>query len=86
MTNPSNTGESGKLPVKIAIVQATCGHLTCVGPNDYKEADYSNAMDAAIGWHIEAGYMPAATYWVQADLPPLPVVQTISAHTLTGDQ
>jgi len=64
--------------VRIAVVQATCGHLTCVGPNDYKTADYNNAMDAAIGWHIEAGYMPAATYWVSADLPAVPAVPEIS--------
>lgn len=65
--------------VKIAIVQASCGHITCVGPNDFKVADYSNAMDAAIGWHIEAGYMPAATYWIEAELPSLPQVPTIRA-------
>jgi hypothetical protein len=35
-------------------------------------------MDAAIGWHIEAGYMPAATYWVMVDLPALPAVHEIA--------
>jgi len=72
-------------PVKIAVVQAMCGHLTCVGPNDFKSEDYSSQMDAAIGWHIEAGYMPAATYWVEADLPALPSVPTIRARA-QGDE
>jgi len=65
--------------VRIAVVQSACGHLTCVGPNDFKKDDYSSAMDAAIGWHIEAGYMPAATYWIVADLPAVPAV-----HEITG--
>lgn len=83
MTTP--TAEGGKPSVQIAVVQAMCGHLTCVGPDDFKKADYSNAMDAAIGWHIEAGYMPAATYWIEAELPPHPVVQTVRAHTKGAD-
>jgi len=55
--------------IRIAIVQSRCGHLTCVGPNDYEKAAYSDAMDAAIGWHIEAGYQPAARYWAEVDVP-----------------
>jgi hypothetical protein len=66
------------MSVKIAVVQASDGHLTCVGPNDFKPTEYDNSMDAAIGWHIEAGYMPAATYWVMVDLPALPAVHEIA--------
>lgn len=62
--------------MKIAVVRATCGHTTCVGPDDYKKDDYSEQMDAAIGWHIEAGYMPAQCLWVEVllpDIPPIPL-------------
>lgn len=58
--------------MKIAIVQAMCGHLTCVGPNDFKTAEFNDAMDAAISWHLEAGYQPAACYWAEVNLPPVP--------------
>ena len=66
------------MDIKIAVVQATCGHLTCVGPNDFNVKNYPDQMSAAIGWHIEAGYMPAATYWVAADIPTLPEIATLA--------
>jgi hypothetical protein len=67
------------MTIKIAIVQASCGHLTCVGPNDFKPGEFNGAMDAAISWHIEAGYMPAATYWAAVEMPVLPEVATLTA-------
>ena len=66
--------------IRVAVVQAMCGHLTCVGPNDFKVEDYGDAMTAAIGFHIEAGYMPAATYWISASIPALPVVAEITGE------
>lgn len=66
-------------PVRIAIVQAMCGHLTCVGPNDFKAREYSSAMNAAISFHIEAGYMPAAQYWIKATIPARPAVPVLAA-------
>lgn len=66
--------------IKIAVTQSSCGHLTCVGPNDFKESDFNNAMDAAFSWSIEAGYMPTSRYWVEAAIPePLEDAPTISA-------
>jgi len=65
--------------VRIAVVQALDGHLTCVGPQDFKADDHDDAMSAAIGWHLEAGHLPAATCWVVADLPPIPTIPELRA-------
>jgi len=69
---------------KIAVVQAMNGHLTCVGPNDYKESEFSSAMDAAISWHIEAGWLPAACYWIHAKVPPAPSIPELRAQVGNG--
>lgn len=70
--------------MKIALVQAMCGHVTCVGPNDFMKSEYDDAMSAAIGWHIEAGYMPAATYWVEVELPASPRVPGLKGMIIDG--
>lgn len=75
---------SDTTPVRIAVVQSLDGHLTCVGPGDFKEADYSDAMSAAIGWHLEAGHLPAAVYWLEARLPPLPTIPELRARADEG--
>lgn len=62
--------------MRIAVVRARCGYTTCVGPNDYKQGDYSDAMDAAISYGLEAGYLPAHCLWVDVDLPAMPNEQT----------
>lgn len=55
--------------IKIAIVVSPAGHVTCVGPDDFGKKDYSDPMSAAIGYHIEAGHMPAYTRWAAVELP-----------------
>lgn len=70
--------------MKIAIVQAMCGHLTCVGPNDFKASEHSTAMDAAISWHLEAGYLPVACYWAEVELPPVPSIPELRASAEQG--
>lgn len=70
--------------VKIAVVQSRCGHLSCVGPNDFKADEYNDAMDAAISYHLEAGYLPAAIYWAEVELPPIPTVTEIRAKATAG--
>lgn len=71
--------------MKIAIVQALDGHLTCVGPDDFKETDHRDAMSAALSWHLEAGHLPAATYWAEVDLPPLPTIPELRAKAEAGE-
>ena len=66
--------------IKIAVTQSSCGHLTCVGPDDFKSSEFNDAMDAAMSWSIEAGYIPSSRYWLAAEIPePLEDVQTIPA-------
>lgn len=69
---------------RIAVVQAMDGHLTCVGPNDYKADEYDSAMDAAVGYHLEGGWLPAACYWIDAKLPPLPSIPELRAQVSNG--
>lgn len=64
---------------RIAVVQSLDGHLTCVGPNDFKKPEHNDAMDAALSWHLEAGHLPAATYWASVELPPIPTVPELRA-------
>lgn len=71
--------------VKIAVVQALCGHLTCIGPDDYSVSSYPNEMEAAICFHLEAGYQPAATYWVTVELPPVPTIPELRALADKGE-
>lgn len=71
--------------MKVAIVQAMCGHVTCVGPNDFKAAEHNDAMDAATSFHLEAGYLPVACYWIEADLPPIPDVPTVRAQVVLDE-
>ena len=68
--------------VKIAVVQASCGYLTCVGPNDWCKEGYGDQMDGAVSWHIEAGYMPVATYWVEVEIPAVPDVTLLVGKTV----
>jgi len=70
--------------IRFAVVQALDGHLTCVGPDDFDAKDHTDAMSAAIGWHLEAGHLPAATYWITAELPPVPTVPELRAQAEAG--
>jgi hypothetical protein len=65
--------------MKIAVVRGLDGHTTCVGPDDYKPDEHESAMDAALGWHLEAGHLPAVCHWVEVDLPPIPDIGTLRA-------
>jgi hypothetical protein len=71
--------------VRIAVVQSLDGNLTCCGPNDFKGGDYNDQMNAAIGWSIEAGYLPAAHYWVTVELPPIPTIPELRAQAERGE-
>lgn len=71
--------------IKIAIVQALGGHLTCCGPNDFREKEHEDAMSAAISWHLEAGHLPAATYWADVELPPVPTIPELRARAAAGE-
>lgn len=55
--------------IRIAVVQASDGHVTCIGPNDFPTKDFTDAMEAAISFHIEAGWMPVSRHWVSVALP-----------------
>lgn len=72
------------LKIQIAVVRSSCGYVTVCGPNDMG-AD-REPMDAAIGWHLEAGYLPNACYWAVVELPPIPAVpeieSAVSPHVL----
>jgi hypothetical protein len=66
--------------LRIAIVQSPEGHVTCAGPNDYRKEDgYRDAMDAAISFHLEAGWAPAACYWVDTTIPSVPAIPVLTA-------
>jgi hypothetical protein len=66
--------------IRIAVVQSACGHVTCAGPNDFRAQDgYKDAMDAAISYHIEAGWSPAACHWVEAPIPAIPPIPVVPA-------
>ncbi len=62
------------MKLRIAIIQAMDGHTTICGPNDYEDGGHHNAWSAAMSWHLEAGHLPAATYWVEIELPDPPTV------------
>lgn len=70
--------------IRIAVVQDRDGHLTLAGPNDAVDG-YKDAMDAAMSWHLEAGHLPAAIYWVEADIPPAPTVPELRAKAIAGE-
>lgn len=53
--------------VEIAVVISDDGHITVCGPHDFNKTDYDDAMNAAIGWHMEAGHLVADRYWLEAD-------------------
>lgn len=73
---PEATGKT----IRIAVAQASCGHLTIVGPDDFKTSEFNGAMDAAMSWSIEAGYIPTSRYWLTANIPePLSDVPEIAA-------
>lgn len=72
-------------PVRIAVVQAPDGHLTCAGPNDFDEGDHSDAMDAALCFHLEAGHLPVACYWITADIPAIPPIAELRAQAERGE-
>ena len=67
------------MTVRIAIVRSMDGTITCAGPGDYREQDYPSAMDAALSYHLEAGHIPAASYWITVELPPLPTIPELQA-------
>lgn len=71
--------------VRVAVVQALDGHLTCVGPDDFKPDEHKDAMSAALCWHLEAGHLAAATYWVTAALPPVPTIPELRAKADRGE-
>lgn len=71
--------------IRIAVVQSLDGILTCCGPNEFKSGGHDDAMGAAISWHIEAGHLPAATYWVEAELPPIPTIPELRARAVAGE-
>lgn len=64
---------------RIAIVQSLDGYLTVVGPDDFQDKDHADAMSAALSWHMEAGHLPAASYWVDVELPTLPTIPELKA-------
>jgi len=69
--------------VRIAVTQSSCGHLTFVGPDDFKTSDFNDAMDAAMSWAIEAGYIPTSRYWITVEIPaPLADVPEIPATAI----
>jgi hypothetical protein len=70
--------------IRIAIVQDRDGHLTTAGPNDAVDG-YKDAMDAAMSWHLEAGHLPAAIYWAEVDLPPVPSIPELRTKTAAGE-
>ena len=69
--------------IKIAIVQDRDGHLTIAGPDDAVDG-YKDAMDAAMSWHLEAGRLPAAIYWADVKLPPIPTIPQLRAQVANG--
>lgn len=75
--------------MKIAIVQGIDGDVTCCGPDDFMGADgkpaFEDEMSAAICWHMEAGHIPAARYWVEVDLPEPPTIQELRAKAEAGE-
>jgi len=74
---------SGRI-IRIAVAQARDGHTACVGPDDFKSDDFNDAMDAAISWLIEAGWMPAAHYWIEVALPsPVDRVPTLQPSSIS---
>lgn len=64
--------------IKLAVVRSMDDALTCVGPDDFKD-DFADAMTAAMSWHLEAGHLPVARYWVWVELPPLPTIPDLKA-------
>lgn len=70
---------------RIAIVQSLDGYLTVVGPDDFKEAEHADAMSAALSWHLEAGHLPAASYWTDVELPALPTIPELRAKAEAGE-
>lgn len=69
---------------RIAVVQAGDGHLTVCGPHDFKASEFNDAMDAAVSWHLEAGWLPIACYWVDANIPPAPSLPQLKAQVSNG--
>lgn len=70
--------ENTETAIRIAVVRDMDGYCTCVGPDDFKGEDYRDAMEAAVCFHIEAGYSPVDKRWVTASLPL--VSATIPTH------
>jgi hypothetical protein len=70
--------------IKIAVVQDRDGYLTCCGPDDMGK-EHKDSMDAAMSWHLEAGHLPAALYWVEIELPPVPTIPELRAKVAVGE-
>ncbi len=70
--------------MRIAIVQSMGGKTTVCGPDDFQD-HFSNAMDAAISWHIEGGNLPAGFYWAEIELPPCPEIPIVPADLETHE-
>jgi hypothetical protein len=71
--------------LRLAIVQSMDGQVTCCGPDEFREQDHSCQMDAALSYHLEAGRLPAAAYWVNVELPPLPEIPELRALVERGE-
>ncbi len=72
------------MSIRIAIVRSLDEHVTICGPGDFDERDHESEMDAALSWHLEAGHLPAATYWATIELPPLPTIPELRALAEAG--
>lgn len=76
--------ESPATEVRIAVVQSPDGHLTCCGPGDNIDS-LKDEMDAAMSWHLEAGHLPVARYWVIAEIPAPPTIPELRAKAEAGE-
>lgn len=72
--------------IRIAIAQASDGATRVCGPDDLESGSYSDQMDAAICWLLEAGHTVVAHFWIEASLPaPKSAAINLGAATLTRE-
>lgn len=70
--------------LRIAVVRSRDGYTTVCGPNDFSK-DYDDPMNAALGWHLEAGHIPADVFWATINLPPIPDIPELAAQAERGE-